>query len=69
MKKPILVQKPDGSNLLLPEWWRERDEDWTGHFVSLKTTRSETPEIVPVLFKEYRARPTVWPQGLTGTKP
>ena len=56
----------NGLNELLPEWWRERDDHWTRHFVSFKSTRHEKSEFVPILFQEYRARPTAWPQGQTG---
>ena len=41
---------------------------WTRHFVSFRSTRDGAPLLVPILFKEYIARPTAWPQGQTGKR-
>ena len=58
---------PDSLLRLHQSVWRDRDnEDWTGHYVSVRSSRMQNAELVPIFLKEYRARPQVWPQGSTG---
>ena len=62
----IVQENPNSRIRVRPEFWRDRDDDWKLHFVSMRSTRYSEPELVPILFQEYRSRPTVWPQGITG---
>ena len=54
---------------LRPEFWAERQTEWTNHFVTMAKRLSETQIIhrhVPVNPEEYNKNPTEWPRGTIG---
>ena len=66
MKISAVQTLPDAIVRLDVPHWRDRDDFWTSHFVSMKRTDRQAADLVPILVQEYLARPTIWPQGLTG---